>query len=159
MHASSHDSWLVPATWRAPLRKVCSTTKYEALQRFVDSERESTEVLPAADQMFSALKLCDFESVRVVILGQDPYPTPGHAHGLAFSVLPGVKPPGSLKNIFTELRDDVGVPISPHGHLDAWAQQGVLLLNAVLTVRAGQAASHAGEGCARLPTTFRERDL
>jgi uracil-DNA glycosylase len=84
--------------------------------------------------------------VRVVILGQDPYPTPGHAHGLSFSVLPGVRLPGSLRNIVRELTDDLGIPRPDHGHLVAWARQGVFLLNCVLTVEAGKPGSHRGRG-------------
>lgn len=149
MHAGpggSGDPWLLPESWRAPMSDYCSSPAYEALRSFVEAERQQALVFPAPHEMFAALERCDFDAVRVVILGQDPYPTPGHAHGLAFSVRPGVRPPGSLRNIFEELRQDMGVPVSPHGYLDAWAQQGVLLLNVVLTVRAGEAASHANAG-------------
>jgi uracil-DNA glycosylase len=140
------DPWVLPESWRAPMSDYCSSPAYEALRGFVEAERTRAHVLPAPHETFAALERCDFDAVRVVILGQDPYPTPGHAHGLAFSVRPGVRPPGSLRNIFKELQQDVGASVSPHGYLDAWAQQGVLLLNAVLTVRASEAASHTDVG-------------
>lgn len=99
-------------------------------------------VLPSPDDIFSALRLTPLASVRVVILGQDPYPTPGDPHGLAFSVKEGVRIPRSLANIHRELREDLGAPMPIHGHLAAWAQQGVLLLNTALSVTAGAAGSH-----------------
>ena len=99
--------------------------------------------------MFAALHLTALSQVKVLILGQDPYHGPGQAHGLCFSVRPGTPPPPSLKNIFTELRDDLGIEAPAHGDLSAWARQGVLLLNATLTVRARQAASHQGKGWER----------
>src|SRR6185312_4984677 len=95
---------------------------------------------------FNALNTTPFEKVEVVILGQDPYHGPGQAHGLCFSVLPGVPTPPSLVNIFNELKNDLGIPVSRHGCLQHWAEQGVLLLNAVLTVEAGKANSHQGKG-------------
>jgi uracil-DNA glycosylase len=96
--------------------------------------------------IFNALKYTSFAEVKVVIIGQDPYHGPGQAHGLCFSVQPGVEPPPSLKNMFKELADDVGKPTPPNGDLTAWAKQGVLLLNTVLTVRQGQPTSHQGQG-------------
>ena len=96
--------------------------------------------------IFNALKYTSFAEVKVVIIGQDPYHGPGQAHGLCFSVLPGVEPPPSLKNMFKELATDVGKPTPPNGDLTAWARQGVLLLNTVLTVRQGQPTSHQGQG-------------
>ncbi len=99
-------------------------------------------ILPAQDDLFNALGLTPLDHVKVVILGQDPYPTPGDAHGLAFSVNHGVKIPRSLGNIFKELENDLGLPRPPHGHLAHWAQQGVLLLNTSLSVEAGNAGSH-----------------
>ena len=116
------------------------------LQQFVAEERARGAVYPPHDEVFAALHLTPFAAVKVVILGQDPYHGPGQAHGLCFSVRPGVPPPPSLRNIFIELRDDLGIDPPDHGCLDAWAAQGVLLLNATLTVRAHQAASHQGKG-------------
>jgi uracil-DNA glycosylase len=103
-------------------------------------------ILPAPSDVFNALALTPLDRVRAVILGQDPYPTPGDAHGLAFSVNHGVPVPRSLANIFKELQSDLGLPRPFHGHLDGWARQGVLLLNACLTVEAGKAGSHRGLG-------------
>lgn len=103
-------------------------------------------IYPSPDLWFRALDLTPLDMVRVVILGQDPYHGAGQAHGLAFSVLPGVPVPPSLRNIFRELADDVGFVRPQHGNLEGWARQGVLLLNNVLSVEAGQAASHAGKG-------------
>lgn len=105
--------------------------------------------MPPADDVFRALELTPCSDVRVLLLGQDPYPTPGHAHGLCFSVRPGVKPPASLRNMYRELRDDVGIETPSHGSLVAWARAGVLLLNTVLTVRAGESNSHRGRGWER----------
>lgn len=99
-------------------------------------------ILPAPDNIFNALRLTPLDCVKVVILGQDPYPTPGDAHGLAFSVDHGVKIPRSLANIFKELESDLSLPRPPHGHLEHWARQGVLLLNTCLSVKAGNAGSH-----------------
>ena len=119
---------------------------FVALKKFLAVERAQHQVFPPEDRVFTALTLTPFADVRVVILGQDPYHDVGQAHGLAFSVLPGVSLPGSLRNIFKELKDDVGCPMPTHGCLIPWAEQGVLLLNAVLTVRAHQANSHRGKG-------------
>lgn len=112
------------------------------------AERAATTpgIAPSPDRIFRALDLVPPGEVRVVILGQDPYPTPGHADGLCFSVRPGVAPPRSLKNIFREMQDDIGVDPASHGNLETWARQGVLLLNTVLTVRLGAANAHAGWG-------------
>lgn len=117
------------------------------LSVFLRAEKAAGKVIyPAGRDMFRALDLTPLDAVRVVILGQDPYHGPGQAHGLAFSVRPGVRIPPSLQNIFKELRDDLGIAPSRHGLLDHWARQGVLLLNSVLSVEAGQAASHQGRG-------------
>lgn len=110
-------------------------------QQLADEYRERT-VYPDMHHIFQALHLTSYEDAKVVILGQDPYHGAGQAHGLSFSVLPGVRTPPSLQNIYKELRDDLGCPIPSHGFLEHWARQGVLLLNAVLTVREGQANSH-----------------
>ncbi|MCH2225601.1 MAG: uracil-DNA glycosylase [Crocinitomicaceae bacterium] len=102
---------------------------------------------PKKKEIFRAFEACSFEKTKVVILGQDPYPTKGHAHGLCFSVEPDVRPlPKSLKNVFKELEEDLGIPISQDGDLNRWAEQGVLLMNSVLTVSEGQPDSHKGKG-------------
>jgi uracil-DNA glycosylase len=119
---------------------------WQQLQHFVAEERARHAVYPPAEQVFAALHLTPYEKTRVVLLGQDPYHGPGQAHGLCFSVRAGVALPPSLVNIFTELHDDVGVDVPDHGNLEAWARQGVLLLNTSLTVRAGAANSHQGKG-------------
>ena len=120
------------------------------LAAFVAEERKHYTVYPPKADVFTALALTPYDNVRVVILGQDPYHGPNQAHGLAFSVRKGVRPPPSLVNMFTELRDDLGITPPRHGYLVPWAEQGVLLLNTVLTVRAGAAASHKGHGWERL---------
>jgi uracil-DNA glycosylase len=112
----------------------------------VASDRSRHPVYPPHDDVFAALHLTPYASVKVMILGQDPYHGPGQAHGLCFSVRRGVRIPPSLANIHKELHDDLGLPIPDHGNLEAWARQGVLLLNATLTVRGGAAASHQGKG-------------
>lgn len=117
----------------------------EALVRFVEGRRGAGAVIYPSEPL-RALALTPLSKVRVVILGQDPYHGPGQAEGLAFSVPPGVKQPPSLRNIFKETHRDLGLPLPRHGHLDAWAKQGVLLLNTVLTVEDGQPASHAKRG-------------
>jgi len=132
--------------WNPVLRAELAKPYWPELQRFVAEERSRHEVYPPHEEVFAALHLTPFASVKVLILGQDPYHGPGQAHGLCFSVRPGVPVPPSLRNIFIELESDLGVPPPDHGCLDAWARQGVLLLNATLTVRARQAASHQGKG-------------
>ncbi len=122
---------------------------FRNLESFLDRERERATVYPPRDRVFRALELTPLDSVRVVLVGQDPYHGPGQAHGLAFSVPAGVPKPPSLRNLLRELHDDVGVPIPGSGDLTPWARRGVLLLNAVLTVRAGEAGSHAGRGWER----------
>lgn len=138
---------MAPRTdWNPVLRDEWSKPYWGELQRFVAEERARGPVYPAPDEVFAALHLTPYEAVKVLILGQDPYHGPGQAHGLCFSVRPGVPPPPSLQNVFAELEADLGIPPPDHGCLDAWARQGVLLLNATLTVRARQAASHQGKG-------------
>lgn len=139
----------IPPGWNDILAGETRQPYYQALQRFVDAERAQHAVYPPDADVFNAFAPTSFEETRVLILGQDPYHDEGQAHGLAFSVRLGVPPPPSLVNIFKELRDDLGVPIPNHGCLEAWARQGVLLLNAVLTVRAHQPGSHAGKGWER----------
>ena len=116
------------------------------LVQFVQSERQRCEVFPPDGEVFEALRLTSCETTRVVIIGQDPYHGDGQAHGLAFSVRPGIALPPSLRNILKELNDDLGVAIPPTGSLKQWAEQGVLLLNSTLTVRAHEPASHHGHG-------------
>ncbi len=116
------------------------------LSEFLKKEYAEHTVYPPKQQVFSALKTTDYDSVKVVILGQDPYHGEGQAHGLAFSVMPGVQPPPSLVNIFKEINAEYGTHLGKNGCLISWARQGVLLLNTALTVRAGQANSHKGKG-------------
>jgi uracil-DNA glycosylase len=132
--------------WNPVLRGEWAKPYWPELQRFVAEERARADVYPPADEVFAALHLTPYERVKVLLLGQDPYHGPGQAHGLCFSVRPGVPPPPSLQNIFKELEADLGIAPPGHGCLDAWAAQGVLLLNTSLTVQARQAASHQGKG-------------
>jgi uracil-DNA glycosylase len=119
---------------------------YRKLREFLKREYARYTVYPNMYHIYNALHFTSYSDTKVVILGQDPYHGPGQAHGLSFSVQHGVTPPPSLKNIFVELENDLGIPQPPHGCLEAWARQGVLLLNAVLTVREGQPNSHRGIG-------------
>ena len=132
--------------WNPVLRGEFAKPYWEPLQAFVRAEREHHIVYPPHDEVFAALHLTPYAETKVLILGQDPYHGPRQAHGLCFSVRQGVAIPPSLVNIHKELHDDVGVPPPGHGNLEAWAVQGVLLLNTTLTVRGGQAASHQGHG-------------
>ena len=136
----------LPAAWRKQLAGETKKPYYRALDAFLEEEAEEHVVLPERTHIFRALELTPPADVRAVIIGQDPYPNPKHAEGLCFSVKPGVKPPVSLRNVFTELHDDIGCAPPADGHLGAWAERGVLLLNAVLTVRAGKAGSHRRKG-------------
>jgi uracil-DNA glycosylase len=137
-------------TWKTVLAQEKQQDYFAKILDFIKRERlAGKKVYPAQADIFNALKLTPFETVRVVILGQDPYHGPGQAHGLAFSVKPGVEFPPSLRNIFQELQNDLGVPPPSNGCLERWAKQGVLLLNAVLTVEAGKAQSHAQIGWQR----------
>lgn len=132
--------------WRDALHDFLVTPTFARLLDFVDRAYNGEQVLPPKDCIYTALRLCPFAEARVVILGQDPYPTPGQAHGLAFSVLPPNQPPPSLRNILTEIAADVGPAHIQGGDLTPWARQGVLLLNAILTVRAHAPLSHARKG-------------
>lgn len=132
--------------WLAALRPEFDSDYMATLKAFLAEERRAGPVFPAPADWFRALDLTPPGKVRVVILGQDPYHGDGQAHGLSFSVPAGVKPPPSLANIFREMESDLGIPRANHGTLDHWAQQGVLLLNSVLTVRRGAAASHQKRG-------------
>ena len=132
--------------WNPVLRGEFAQPYWSELQAFVAAERARATVYPPHDEVFAALHLTPYADTRVLILGQDPYHGPGQAHGLCFSVREGVTVPPSLANIRKELAADLGVATPAHGNLEAWARQGVLLLNATLTVRAGQAGSHQGKG-------------
>ncbi len=132
--------------WLEPMSPEFRKPYYASLYRKVREEYTNHVVYPPADQIFTAFELTPLAEVKVVILGQDPYHGPGQAHGLCFSVQPGVEIPPSLVNIYQELHDDLGCYIPNNGTLTKWARQGVLLLNTVLTVRAHQAASHRGIG-------------
>ncbi len=138
----------IPASWHAILANETEKDYYRHLAAFVSQQQAVGEILPAPKDIFHALEATPYERVKVLLLGQDPYPTPGHAHGLCFSVLPNVRPlPGSLRNIYKELTTDIaGFTPPAHGFLEHWAQQGVLLLNTVLTVRAREANSHQKQG-------------
>ena len=133
-------------TWSQFLEEESQKPYYKELQDFIASERKKHEVYPPEKEVFTAFSLTPFEKVKVVILGQDPYHGEGQAHGLAFSVKRGVKPPPSLVNIYKELDADLGIKAPDHGNLENWAKQGVLLLNTVLTVRKDEAGSHQGKG-------------
>jgi uracil-DNA glycosylase len=136
----------LPPSWHDVLDGEVRKPYFAELAEFVDAERAAHTVYPPESDVFSAFKQTPFEEVKVLLLGQDPYHDEGQAHGLCFSVRPGKKSPPSLVNIFKELRDDLGCPPPNHGCLDSWARQGVMLLNAVLTVRAHQPNSHKGRG-------------
>jgi uracil-DNA glycosylase len=135
------------ASWKARVGDYLERPEMQRLSEFLRTElRAGKTIYPPPKRIFAALDATPFEQVKVVILGQDPYHGPGQAHGLCFSVLPGVAPPPSLVNIFAEIQRDLGTTRPDHGCLIPWARQGVLLLNAVLTVERGQAGSHQGKG-------------
>jgi uracil-DNA glycosylase len=137
---------ILPASWRTELGPHLDPATVANLAAFVDAEYQTQTIYPPRSDLFAAYRLCDPRRARVLILGQDPYHKAGQAHGLSFSVRDGVTVPPSLRNVFCELRDDLGVVPLRSGDLTRWATQGVLLLNAVLTVREGRPASHAGKG-------------
>jgi len=146
---ASRDIKLDPS-WLEPLRSEFEQPYMAELKRFLMAERErGKQIFPRASEWFRALDLTPLDAVRVVILGQDPYHGPGQAHGLCFSVKDGVRPPPSLVNIYKELESDLGIAPRRHGFLEHWAKQGVLLLNSVLTVEMGLAASHRDRGWER----------
>ncbi|MSR54849.1 MAG: uracil-DNA glycosylase [Gemmataceae bacterium] len=136
----------LPPSWLAALADEFRKPYWAELQAFIAKERDGFTIFPPDEEVFTAFHLTPYESVRVLILGQDPYPGEGQAHGLSFSVKPGIKIPASLRNIYQELKDDLEIEPAKIGHLANWAKQGVLMLNAVLTVRAGEANSHKGQG-------------
>ena len=134
-------------SWRTPLAPLFASPAMATLKAFLLAEKAAGKTIyPRGSEWFRALDLTPLDKVRVVILGQDPYHGPGQAHGLAFSVRPGVRIPPSLTNIYKEMQSDLGIPPARHGFLEHWAQQGVLLLNTSLTVEQGQPASHKGRG-------------
>lgn len=137
----------LPTHWKSHLAAEFAKDYMQQLRDFLSREKEQQKsILPPSSLWFNALTTTDLDQVKVVILGQDPYPTPGHAHGLCFSVMPEVKPiPKSLINIYKELEEDLGI-VNSNGNLQSWADQGVLLLNSVLTVEEGKANSHQGQG-------------
>lgn len=136
----------VKNNWLPILKKQTNTPSYQLLKQFLVHEYKENIVYPEMDHIWQAFEWTPYNEVKVVILGQDPYHGPHQAHGLSFSVLPDVKIPPSLVNIYKELENDLGIPPVNHGYLESWAKQGVLLLNTVLTVRKGQAHSHKGKG-------------
>jgi len=136
----------LPADWQQALQHEFAAPYFRDLASFVDRERKASDVFPPSSEVFQALQLTPLNEVRVLILGQDPYHDQGQAHGLSFSVPPGVRVPPSLRNIYRELHSDLDITPAGHGHLVKWATQGVLLLNTVLTVRAHEAHSHRKQG-------------
>ncbi len=136
----------IESSWKEILLDEFNAPYFATLKEFLIAEKKSYKVYPPGEEIFSAFNHTPFEKVKAVILGQDPYHGKGQAHGLCFSVPYGVKPPPSLENIFKEIHKDLGISIPEHGNLLKWAEQGVLLLNATLTVRANQAGSHQGKG-------------
>ncbi|MCA1221859.1 uracil-DNA glycosylase [Streptomyces sp. 8L] len=137
---------VLPESWRGALGEELDKPYFAELLEFVAKERANGPVYPPEGEVFAALEATPYEDVKVLVLGQDPYHGAGQGHGLCFSVRPGVRVPPSLRNIYKEMRDELGHPVPDNGYLMPWARQGVLLLNAVLTVREGEANSHKGRG-------------
>lgn len=143
--------------WKQVLGDEFEQPYMQQLREFLIAEKAAGRIVyPPGPQIFNALNSTPLEQVKVVIIGQDPYHGPGQAHGLCFSVQPGVRPPPSLQNIFKEIQRDLGHPVPDHGCLQSWAEQGVLLLNAVLTVTQGQAGAHANRGWERFTSRIIE---
>lgn len=138
----------IPVTnhWQSILKEATDTESYQQLKKFLKEEYKEQDIFPEMKNIWTAFQLTDYVDVKVVILGQDPYHGPGQAHGLSFSVQPGVAIPPSLRNMYKELESDLGISPVNHGYLESWAKEGVFLLNNVLTVRSGQAHSHRGKG-------------
>ncbi len=143
------ESYIYDSKWREVLCCEFESDYFRELTAFVKSEREGDEIYPPEHLVYNAFNKTVFDNIKVVILGQDPYHGEGQAHGLSFSVPEGVKIPPSLRNIYKELNSDIGIDIPSHGNLERWAEQGVLLLNATLTVRANSAGSHQKRGWER----------
>ena len=136
----------IDESWKVLLQEEFEKPYFQQLTYFVKQEYKTHVVYPEGKNIFNAFNLCPFSNVKVVIIGQDPYHEPNQAHGLCFSVQDGVQFPPSLQNIFKEISTDIGTPVPESGNLERWAKQGVFLLNSILTVRAHEAASHAGKG-------------
>lgn len=137
----------IEAGWKSVLENEFDQAYFDQIKAFILHEKAQGKIVyPPGNLLFNAFNLTPFNAVKVVIIGQDPYHGPGQAHGLSFSVPFGIKTPPSLQNIYKEIEQDLGFPIPPHGNLETWAKQGVLLLNAVLTVNAGEPASHKAAG-------------
>lgn len=136
----------IDSSWKEILKDEFKAPYFNALKQFLIEEKKNHIIYPPGEQIFSAFNFTPFDKVRVVIIGQDPYHGESQAHGLCFSVTKGIKKPPSLLNIFKEIKNDLGFDIPSHGNLEKWAHQGVLLLNATLTVRANEAASHQKKG-------------
>jgi uracil-DNA glycosylase len=136
----------IHTSWKAVLKEEFEKPYFKELSKFVAKEYKQNECFPPKNQVLAAFDACPFDQVRVVVIGQDPYHDVGQAHGLCFSVNEGISHPPSLKNIFKELKDDLGIDVPESGNLEHWAKQGVLLLNATLTVRAHEAGSHQKKG-------------
>jgi uracil-DNA glycosylase len=136
----------IEASWLAELKDEFGKDYFLQLKQFLVDEKRRYQVYPSGPRIFAAFDATPFNEVKVVLLGQDPYHGPGQAHGLCFSVPDGIRQPPSLVNIFQELHNDLGIPVPTHGNLEKWTKQGVLLLNATLTVRANQAGSHQHKG-------------
>lgn len=137
---------VIEEKWREILWKEFQSPYFSELKEFLVEEKKQSTIFPPGNLMFNAFQHTPFDHVKAVVLGQDPYHGSGQAHGLCFSVPPGILKPPSLVNIFKELHADLGIPVPEHGNLEKWADQGVLLLNATLSVRAGQAGSHQNRG-------------
>jgi uracil-DNA glycosylase len=137
---------MLPDSWQVVLGEELEKPYFRDLTEFVEKERAQHKVFPPREEVFAALDATPYDQVKVLILGQDPYHGEGQAHGMCFSVRPGVRTPPSLRNIFKEMQQELGHPIPDNGYLMPWARQGVLLLNAVLTVRESEANSHKSQG-------------
>lgn len=140
------DEFALPASWQGVLAEETAKPYFHQLTGFVAEQRAEHQVFPPAGEVFSALESTPYDRVKVLLLGQDPYHDDNQAHGMCFSVKRGVKVPPSLRNVYKEMATDLGISAPAHGNLQSWADQGVLLLNAVLTVRAHEANSHKGKG-------------
>jgi uracil-DNA glycosylase len=145
--------FILEPSWQEVLKDELQQPYIKTLASFIEKEYVTTPIYPPKDLIFNAFYQTPFEQVQVLLMGQDPYHGVGQAHGLSFSVPKGVKPPPSLQNIFKELKEDLQIPIPKHGCLIPWAQQGVMLLNAILTVRKGEPLSHHGKGWERFTDT------